>query len=97
MKRDAQWIAEATGGRVVREGNGEFERATIDSREAGEGTLFVGLPGATADGGLPPSFFGAAASFRASMRFGVMVQLSRLPFSMEFAAMRQMLKRNVSR
>ena len=52
MKRDAHWIAEATGGRVVREGGGSaFERATIDSREAGEGTLFVGLPGATADGG----------------------------------------------
>jgi UDP-N-acetylmuramoyl-tripeptide--D-alanyl-D-alanine ligase len=51
VKRDANWIAEATGGRVVREGEGEFERATIDSREAGEGTLFVGLPGATTDGG----------------------------------------------
>jgi UDP-N-acetylmuramoyl-tripeptide--D-alanyl-D-alanine ligase len=52
VKRDANWIAEATGGRVVREGDGsEFEKATIDSREAGPGTLFVGLPGATADGG----------------------------------------------
>ena len=52
MKRDAQWIAEVTGGRMVREGDGSgFERATIDSREAGPGTLFVGLPGATADGG----------------------------------------------
>ena len=52
MKRDAHWIAEATGGRVVREGDGsEFDKATIDSREAGPATLFVGLPGATADGG----------------------------------------------
>ena len=50
--RTAQWVAEATGGRVAREGDGsEFERATIDSRDAGPGTLFVGLPGATADGG----------------------------------------------
>jgi UDP-N-acetylmuramoyl-tripeptide--D-alanyl-D-alanine ligase len=27
------------------------ERAVIDSREVGPGDLFVGLPGATADGG----------------------------------------------
>jgi UDP-N-acetylmuramoyl-tripeptide--D-alanyl-D-alanine ligase len=52
VKRDAAWIAEVTGGRVISEGDGsEFERATIDSREAGPGTLFVGLPGTTADGG----------------------------------------------
>ena len=51
MKRDANWIAEATGGRVVQDAPGEFTRAVIDSREAGPGTLFVGLPGATADGG----------------------------------------------
>jgi UDP-N-acetylmuramoyl-tripeptide--D-alanyl-D-alanine ligase len=49
--RTARWIAEVTGGRVVRDGEGEFTRATIDSRDAGPGTLFVGLPGATADGG----------------------------------------------
>ncbi len=49
--RTAQFIAEATGGRLVRDAPGEFDRATIDSREAGPGTLFVGLPGATADGG----------------------------------------------
>ena len=49
--RTAEFVAEATGGRVVRDGDGEFARATIDSRDAGPGTLFVGLPGATADGG----------------------------------------------
>ena len=49
--RTAEWVAEATGGRVVRDAPGEFDRATIDSREATAGTLFVGLPGATADGG----------------------------------------------
>jgi UDP-N-acetylmuramoyl-tripeptide--D-alanyl-D-alanine ligase len=51
MTRTAEWIAEATGGRVVRDGPGAMTRATIDSRDAGPGTLFVGLPGATADGG----------------------------------------------
>jgi UDP-N-acetylmuramoyl-tripeptide--D-alanyl-D-alanine ligase len=45
-------VADAVGGRLVREGDGsEFERATIDSRDAGPGTLFVGLPGANHDGG----------------------------------------------
>jgi UDP-N-acetylmuramoyl-tripeptide--D-alanyl-D-alanine ligase len=51
VTRTASWIAEATGGRVVRDAHGAMERATIDSRDAGPGTLFVGLPGATADGG----------------------------------------------
>jgi UDP-N-acetylmuramoyl-tripeptide--D-alanyl-D-alanine ligase len=51
VTRTAHWIAEATGGRVVRDAPGAMEHATIDSREAGPGTLFVGLPGATADGG----------------------------------------------
>jgi UDP-N-acetylmuramoyl-tripeptide--D-alanyl-D-alanine ligase len=51
VTRTAQWIAEATGGRVVRDAPGAMDRATIDSRDAGPGTLFVGLPGATADGG----------------------------------------------
>ena len=51
MKRTARWIAEATGGRLVKDAPGAMERATIDSRDAGPGTLFVGLPGATADGG----------------------------------------------
>jgi UDP-N-acetylmuramoyl-tripeptide--D-alanyl-D-alanine ligase len=49
--RSAQWIADVTGGRVVRDAPGEFTRASIDSRDAGPGTLFVGLPGATVDGG----------------------------------------------
>jgi UDP-N-acetylmuramoyl-tripeptide--D-alanyl-D-alanine ligase len=49
--RTANWIAQATGGRVVRDGAGAMTRATIDSRDAGPGTLFVGLPGETADGG----------------------------------------------
>jgi UDP-N-acetylmuramoyl-tripeptide--D-alanyl-D-alanine ligase len=49
--RTATFIAEATGGRLVRDAGNEFIRATIDSRDAGPGTLFVGLPGATADGG----------------------------------------------
>jgi UDP-N-acetylmuramoyl-tripeptide--D-alanyl-D-alanine ligase len=49
--RTAEFVAEATGGRLVRDGEGEFTRASIDSRDAGAGTLFVGLPGATADGG----------------------------------------------
>jgi UDP-N-acetylmuramoyl-tripeptide--D-alanyl-D-alanine ligase len=52
VKRTAQWAAEAVAGRLVHDGDGsEFERATIDSRDATPGTLFVGLPGATADGG----------------------------------------------
>ena len=51
MTRTARWIAEATGGRVVRDAPGAMKRATIDSREAGPETLFIGLPGATADGG----------------------------------------------
>jgi UDP-N-acetylmuramoyl-tripeptide--D-alanyl-D-alanine ligase len=53
IDRSAEWVAEAAGARVVagdvtRKGP---ERATIDSREAGPGDLFVGLPGARADGG----------------------------------------------
>jgi UDP-N-acetylmuramoyl-tripeptide--D-alanyl-D-alanine ligase len=51
VTRTAAWIAEATGGRVVRDGPGAMDRATIDSRDAGPGTLFVGLPGEKADGG----------------------------------------------
>ena len=53
IDRSAEWVAEAAGARVVagdaaRRGPA---RATIDSREAGPGDLFVGLPGARADGG----------------------------------------------
>jgi len=45
-------IASEAGAEVVAEGSRERpERAVIDSREAGEGDLFFGLPGATADGG----------------------------------------------
>jgi UDP-N-acetylmuramoyl-tripeptide--D-alanyl-D-alanine ligase len=46
------WVAEASGGRLVKGGGeGGPVRAVIDSREVGPGDLFVGLPGATADGG----------------------------------------------
>jgi UDP-N-acetylmuramoyl-tripeptide--D-alanyl-D-alanine ligase len=67
VERTAEWIAEATGGRLVRDAPGEFTRATIDSRDAGPGTLFVGLPGATADGGT------FAAKALESGAFGVLV------------------------
>ena len=39
----------------------------------------------------------AAAASSAAMRLGVTVQLSRLPFSIEFMPMRQMLNSQVSR
>jgi UDP-N-acetylmuramoyl-tripeptide--D-alanyl-D-alanine ligase len=49
---DGQWVAAAAGAVVVSEGPaGPPGRAVIDSREAGEGDLFLGLPGETADGG----------------------------------------------
>lgn len=54
MKRwDAQQIAHAAGARLLhgRPGADGPERVTIDSREAGPGTLFVGLPGERAHGG----------------------------------------------
>ncbi len=46
-------LAEAAGGRLVAGDPAAAgpERVTIDSREAGPGTLFVGLPGETHDGG----------------------------------------------
>ena len=50
--RSAAWVAEAAGGRLVA-GDPDLEgprRAVVDSREAGEGDLFVGLHGANADG-----------------------------------------------
>jgi UDP-N-acetylmuramoyl-tripeptide--D-alanyl-D-alanine ligase len=50
-ERTASWIAAATGGRIVSEAPGAMKRATIDSRNAGPGDLFIGLPGATANGG----------------------------------------------
>ena len=54
IDRPATWVAEAAEGKLLL-GNGDGEdgprRAVIDSREVGPGDLFVGLPGATADGG----------------------------------------------
>jgi UDP-N-acetylmuramoyl-tripeptide--D-alanyl-D-alanine ligase len=50
----AQRVAEAAGARLLAPGPSGARgpaRATIDSREAGPGDLFVGLPGANADGG----------------------------------------------
>ncbi len=46
-------VARAAGGRLVRAGSadGGPRRVTIDSRDAGPGDLFVGLPGTRADGG----------------------------------------------
>jgi UDP-N-acetylmuramoyl-tripeptide--D-alanyl-D-alanine ligase len=53
IDKTASWIADAAGGRLVAGGPDKPgpRRAVIDSREVGEGDLFVGLPGATADGG----------------------------------------------
>ncbi|MEX2196881.1 MAG: UDP-N-acetylmuramoyl-tripeptide--D-alanyl-D-alanine ligase [Thermoleophilaceae bacterium] len=53
IDRTAAWMAEAAGARLV---SGDPEatgarRAVTDSREAGPGDLFVGVPGARADGG----------------------------------------------
>ena len=53
IDRSAEWVATAAGGRVVAgraEGPGP-RRAVVDSREAGEGDLFVGLAGTRTDGG----------------------------------------------
>src|SRR2546423_2273139 len=53
MDRPAAWVAEAAGGRLVA-GDPNTpgpRRAVIDSRQAGEGDLFIGLRGAYADGG----------------------------------------------
>ncbi|MDP9400132.1 MAG: UDP-N-acetylmuramoyl-tripeptide--D-alanyl-D-alanine ligase [Actinomycetota bacterium] len=47
----AQRMAEAARGDVVRAAPGGPERAVVDSRAAGPGDLFVGLPGARVDGG----------------------------------------------
>ena len=51
LVRDAGWIAEASGARLVRGGPGSPRRVVIDSREVGPGDLFVGLVGTQADGG----------------------------------------------
>jgi UDP-N-acetylmuramoyl-tripeptide--D-alanyl-D-alanine ligase len=50
----AERIAEAAGARMLGDGPAPGagpERVVIDSREAGAGALFVGLPGANVDGG----------------------------------------------
>jgi UDP-N-acetylmuramoyl-tripeptide--D-alanyl-D-alanine ligase len=49
----AKQVAAAAGARLIEPspGAGGPERVSIDSREAGRGTLFVGLPGASHDGG----------------------------------------------
>jgi UDP-N-acetylmuramoyl-tripeptide--D-alanyl-D-alanine ligase len=54
---DAERIAAAAGAELVRSAPGEPARAVIDSRTAGPGDLFAGLPGTRVDGGA----FGAAA------------------------------------
>lgn len=53
MNRNATWVAEAAGGRLV---SGDPDapgpvRAVVDSRVVGEGDLFVGLQGEHVDGG----------------------------------------------
>ena len=53
IDRETEWVAAAAGARLAA---GEPDapgpvRATIDSRDAGPGDLFVGLAGANADGG----------------------------------------------
>jgi len=53
----AERVAAAAGAELVRGGPGGPERAVIDSRSAGPGDLFVGLPGSRVDGGA----FAAAA------------------------------------
>jgi UDP-N-acetylmuramoyl-tripeptide--D-alanyl-D-alanine ligase len=52
VRTSAAEIAAAIGAEIVAEGPPEPAlRATIDSREAGAGDLFFGLPGASTDGG----------------------------------------------
>ena len=68
IDKSADWVAAVAGGRLLSEGSGHGPaRATIDSRAVGEEELFVGLPGASADGG---EFAGAALDAGA---WGVMV------------------------
>src|SRR3954452_22661290 len=53
IDRSPSWVAEAAGGKLLGKGGGGNgpRRAVIDSRQVGPGDLFVGLPGAQADGG----------------------------------------------
>jgi UDP-N-acetylmuramoyl-tripeptide--D-alanyl-D-alanine ligase len=49
--RDAAWIADAAGARLVHSADGAPQRVVIDSRDVGPGDLFVGLAGSRSDGG----------------------------------------------
>src|SRR5205085_10036467 len=53
IDREAAWVADAAGGRLVSgdAGGPGPRRAVVDSREVEAGDLFVGLVGASADGG----------------------------------------------
>jgi UDP-N-acetylmuramoyl-tripeptide--D-alanyl-D-alanine ligase len=53
IDREASWVAQAAGGRLVAgdPGGPGPRRAVVDSREIEPGDLFVGLVGASADGG----------------------------------------------
>ncbi|HEX6458207.1 MAG TPA: UDP-N-acetylmuramoyl-tripeptide--D-alanyl-D-alanine ligase [Thermoleophilaceae bacterium] len=53
IDREAAWVAEAAGGRLVAgdAGGPGPRRAVVDSRDVQPGDLFVGLVGASADGG----------------------------------------------
>jgi len=48
---NAERVAAAAGGSLVRRGRGSPKRVVIDSRQVGSGDFFVGLPGERADGG----------------------------------------------
>ena len=71
--RDAGWIAEAAGARLVEGAEGAPSRVVIDSRAVGPGDLFVGLVGTRSDGG---EF--AAAALEAGA-WGVLVGASWAP------------------
>jgi UDP-N-acetylmuramoyl-tripeptide--D-alanyl-D-alanine ligase len=68
----AERVAAAAGARVVAAGRGETgpARAVIDSRHAGPGDLFVGLPGERVDGGT------FASDVLAAGAWGVLVGVS---------------------
>jgi UDP-N-acetylmuramoyl-tripeptide--D-alanyl-D-alanine ligase len=52
IDRSAEWVAGAARARLVQGGGeGGLRRAVIDSRQVGPNDLFVGLPGASANGG----------------------------------------------
>jgi UDP-N-acetylmuramoyl-tripeptide--D-alanyl-D-alanine ligase len=52
IDRDPHWVAGAAGGRLVAgAGSAGPARAVIDTRDAGPGDLFAGLPGSRSDGG----------------------------------------------